>query len=95
MSNWFKYSFVNLVEQDCRGMAEWRRDHAGRSQWESHVGGGHGVGKGLYLRDVRLGSWVERRGSGGCSCFGNQGLELCCHYVDEEIIGAGRLGEGR
>lgn len=25
-------------------------------------------------------------------CLGNQGLELSCRYVDEEIIGAGRLG---
>lgn len=46
-------------------------------------------------QDVRLGSWVVRRGSGGCFCVGNQGLELCCRYVDEEITGAGRLGKGR
>ena len=65
-----------------------------RSQWESHLGEGHGGRKGLCFRDVRLGSWVEK-GLRSCLCFGNPGLELCCRYVDEEIIGAGRLGEGR
>lgn len=64
----------------------------------------------LCLMGVRRGVWRLRARAGKqedkhegdlpqeampLNHFGNQGLELCCRYVDEEITGAGRLGKGR